>query len=257
MSAFASHVSYGNYHVGWQFLLDVEVPLLHVRPYGLIWNCIDRKREYRHCACTGANACVTAVGTTGARAHASGDVRLRSPHYEGRRTFQRFRIGFVAIGVFEENTVAAADSHLAVALGIPRKTDTRGGVEEMSIQAASIRGRSDINVLECRSRDEGQTPSRSSALHDAVERIAGTSSGVQRSIGIEAWFVTRNPLRGIKVERLPVALAIGSKQAHAQAEIDRKMIRNAPVILEVGLHNFITVVIFYFLVPLRVTRDVT
>ena len=51
-------------------------------------------------------------------------------------TFHALGVGFVAVGVFEEYSVAAAESGLAGPKRIPGETDAGSGVEEMALRAA-------------------------------------------------------------------------------------------------------------------------
>src|SRR5260370_20758785 len=138
MCALAAYIGDREYDMGRQFFLDVQVPLLHVRPQSLVGNRKRRKREDRHGTSATADACVTAAGST-CGAGARLDEGLCGVQNKRGRAFQRFGAAFVAVGVFVENTVAAANGHLAIALGIKREPDARGGGEEMSLQATGLR----------------------------------------------------------------------------------------------------------------------
>ena len=54
------------------------------------------------------------------------DVELGWRLHQRRRALETLRVGLLAIGVLEENSVAAADRHLAIAQRIPRKTQGAG-----------------------------------------------------------------------------------------------------------------------------------
>src|SRR5207244_9362670 len=62
------------------------------------------------------------------------DVKLRCIEREWGRAFERLGVALVAVRVFEENAIAAADSHLAVILGIESEADPRRRVEEMPLE---------------------------------------------------------------------------------------------------------------------------
>src|SRR5262249_31786220 len=109
----ATHIRHRRNDVTRNFLLHAEVPLLHIGPDGLVGNGVHREREQQ----AAADAAIAV------------HVELRSGQYRWWRAFQRLGVAFVAVGMLEEDAVAAADGHLAVALGIPRETDARGGVE--------------------------------------------------------------------------------------------------------------------------------
>ena len=66
---------------------------------------------------------------------ADNDILSRVLH-QRRRAFEEFGVGFAAVGVFEEDAVAAANGGLAVAEGIPGKSKARGRIEQMALQAA-------------------------------------------------------------------------------------------------------------------------
>src|SRR5260370_34581788 len=94
--------------------------------------------------------------------------------------------------MFEEDSVASADGHFAVTLGIPSEAETRSGIEEMSTEATGIRVRPDINVRECRAQDERESATRSDTPHDAIQRIAGTGSRNKPSVKREDRRITRH-----------------------------------------------------------------
>src|SRR5262249_39597078 len=98
------------------------VPLLNVGPDGFAWNGSDGQREEQ----ASADRVVAA------------DVELGSIERERCRTFERFAIRFVAVGVFEEDAVTATNGHLAIALWIPSEADAGSGIEQVAFHAASF-----------------------------------------------------------------------------------------------------------------------
>src|SRR5712664_2427018 len=158
--------------------------------------------------------------------------------------------------MFEEDSVASADGHFAVAFGIPSEAETRSRIEEMSTEATGIGVRPDINGRECRARDEWESASRSSALYDPVQRIAGAGSRIKTSVCLEARRIPRHPRAGVEVEGLLVSLAISAEQAQAQTKIKCQVIVDAPIVLKIRLHDFVAVVILLLCTPLRVTRNI-
>src|SRR5437763_3220540 len=161
--------------------------------------------------------------------------------------------------MFVEDTVPAADGHLAITLGIKRESNPWCWIEEMAFQTASVGGGSNANGGEIRPRHERKCSSLSSALHEAVQRI-GSVPGVlleRAIIEIEYGRVGWVESGRVKVEGLPVALAISSIQADAQAKIQGETFVDAPVVLEVRLHDSVPVVVLLFCGPLLVARDVS
>src|SRR6266404_5334125 len=72
--ALTADISYREYDVRRQLLLDVQVPLLHVRPNSFVGNGEWREREDWHLTCPAADAGIAAVCASAASAHAWGDV---------------------------------------------------------------------------------------------------------------------------------------------------------------------------------------
>src|ERR1700687_5714580 len=123
--------------MGGQFLLYVQVPLLDVRPDSLVRDGNDGKRKEVYQSSPSADAGISAL-SCGASADSTGDVGLRRRKHEWGGALQRFAVAFAAVCGIVEDPVAAADGHLAVAFGIPSEPDTRGGIEKMSLEAASV-----------------------------------------------------------------------------------------------------------------------
>src|SRR5580692_1038311 len=121
MCALTAHIGNRQDEVGRQLFLNVQIPLLHVRPLNLIRNGNDlvQGKDWNWAA-SGTNISIT------------DDIGLRSCQHERWRTFERFAVSFVAVGMLVKDAVAAANGHFAVALGVKRKTDTGRGVEEMT-----------------------------------------------------------------------------------------------------------------------------
>src|SRR5690349_9029271 len=136
--------------------------------------------------------------------------------------------------MLEENTVTAADGHLAITLGIKREPDTRRGVEQVPRETASIRGRADTNRWEIGSRHERQGPSRSATLDEAVQRIACILRILHKraiTAGVERGLMAYNESARIEIKGLPVPLAVSPKQTHAHAKIEGETFVDAPVVL--------------------------
>src|SRR5579859_4663036 len=117
-----------------QFMLDIEVPLLHVRPHSLAGNGERIQGEQRSSADAGI-----ATGRSGAACWTCcANIRLRRSEDQRRGAFEGLGVAFVAVSVFEEDAVTAANRGLAVTLRVKRKADARSGVEEMAFEAAVI-----------------------------------------------------------------------------------------------------------------------
>src|SRR2546421_5044124 len=145
MRTFASDVSGRQHKVVRQFFLDVQVPLLNVRPNGFVRNGNNRKWKEWNRSTIRTDARVAAIRPSGASVKPHSDVGLRRGKNERWGAFQRFGVAFVAVGMFVEDTVAAADGHLAVSLGIKRESDPWCRIEEVAFQAACVGGRSNAN----------------------------------------------------------------------------------------------------------------
>src|SRR5579859_8001973 len=154
MSSFAADIGGGQDDVRREFLLQAQVPLLHVWPNHFIRNGIKGQREDRYGAGTSANAGVSASGAGRAGAYTTRDIGLRSAHHQRRGAFQRFTVGLVTISVLVKNSIAAADGHLAVAFRIPGKANTRSGIKQVALEATSVGVGPDGNSWERRTRDE-------------------------------------------------------------------------------------------------------
>ena len=114
MRAFAAHIGHGHDRFLHDLALDVDIPLLHIRPDGLRRNRRDAQRK-RH-------AGAADVGVTG-------DVVLRRAQHQGRAAFQRLRVSFVAVGVLVEYAIAAANGRFAIAERVEGETDAGRGIE--------------------------------------------------------------------------------------------------------------------------------
>src|SRR5207248_1203318 len=88
-----------------EFVLHVQMPLLDIGPLGLGGNGNEAEWEER--------------AGTAAQAGISNDVVLHWRQSQRRRVFQRFRIGFVAVGVLPKDAVAATDGRFPIAKRIP------------------------------------------------------------------------------------------------------------------------------------------
>ena len=97
--------------------------------------------------------------------------------------------------MFEEDTVAPANSRLAISFRIPCKSDSWRRVEQMTLHAA-----------------HGYAGGHATP-DDAVEQVAGNRSiRVDRSLA-------ENVFRRIKIAGLIFLLSVGAKQAYSQAEV--------------------------------------
>src|SRR5438067_382292 len=82
------------------------------------------------------------------------------------------------VGKLKEDAVAAANGHFAVALGIPGKTNSRGRVEQVPLEAACLSRRAYRCAGErvrYKAGNKGD-PAGAAALNDAVEGITGAGN---------------------------------------------------------------------------------
>src|SRR5260370_2041254 len=160
MRPFTPHIGDCAHDVRRELLLDVQVPLLHVRPDCFVGDRCHSEWEQQTAACTN-------IGV-------ANHVELRGSEHEWWRAFERFRISFIAVGVLEEDSITTADSHFSVALRIKGEPNSRRGIEEVPLQAARLRGWSDAGgwereepmALACRSSPPFAT------LEDVGERVS-------------------------------------------------------------------------------------
>src|SRR5580765_9106464 len=104
-----------------QFLLHVQVPLLHVRPIGPVWN----------------RVWVYGEGETSADIGIALHVALIGDQHERRSALlQHFGVGFVPVFVLKEYSVSAAYGHFSIALRIKGKADTGRGIHVLVLEAA-------------------------------------------------------------------------------------------------------------------------
>src|SRR5882724_9719288 len=128
-------------------MLYVKMPLLDIRPYGFVRDRNHRQR--RSCACwLGSDTGVAYFVGHGSGLHCGTCGR-----------FQRFGSGFVAVGMFEENSVASANGCLPTAGRVPGEADARCRIEQMAFHTTV--------------RDTF----RDAALHDPVESISNNQIG--------------------------------------------------------------------------------
>src|SRR5579864_3756895 len=124
-----------------KFPLDIQMPLLHVRPNRPIDNdawrfVVDERRGERT---TAADASVPCRVGGRARTKARGNVGLAGCEHSGGRTFKRLSIGFVSVAVLEEDAISAANGHLSITVWIPGESDARRRIEQMPLLAARKR----------------------------------------------------------------------------------------------------------------------
>src|ERR1700693_937623 len=96
-----------------EFVLDIHVILLDVRPQALRVNGVETERE----RAAGAN-----VGVTG-------NVGLSRVEHEWWRGLQCLNVLLIAVAMLEEDSVSATHRPLAIALGVPGKAKPGSGVE--------------------------------------------------------------------------------------------------------------------------------
>src|SRR5258706_7672623 len=159
MRAFASYIGRCEHYVAGHLSLHIEMPLLYVRPDGFIRNGGHAQREKWN-----RSACASDV-------RIARHFKLRCVEGEGSRTFEGFGFAFVAVGVLEENAVAAPNGHLAVTLRVKRESDARRGIEKVPLHASWVRGTTHTGIGEAVHRER---PAFASTLDNAVERIAGS-----------------------------------------------------------------------------------
>ena len=58
MSAFAAHVREGRNHMLWQFMLNIEIVLLNIRPSTLSIDGVESQRESQNLTTPGTDICV-------------------------------------------------------------------------------------------------------------------------------------------------------------------------------------------------------
>src|ERR1700682_531049 len=163
--------------------------------------------------------------------------------------------------MLEENTVPTSNGHFAIALGVPGKTNARRRIEQMPLQTTRVRRRPDAGGrerCECRLRNSGSS-AWTAALDDSIERIPGSSN--KRSVRGAAARVNCRRVGSVKgalleVIGLAVTLAVGTKEAEPQPEIQSKFLGHPPVVLEIRLYDPVTVVILNLQIGLLVLRDI-
>ena len=128
--------------------------------------------------------------------------------------------GLVAVGVFEKYSVTAANRSFTIAHRVPGKTDARGRIKEMTRRTT------------CRNTSDA-------ALDQPICSISQNCSvtGVERRRSLHI-------LSGIKIECLQLRIGNSSVQADSQAQVQRQMWRDSPVVLKVGLEDFVAQIIF-------------
>ncbi len=122
-------------------MLHVEVPLLHVGPDGFIG-----QRDELQWSSAGSASSWKPIRARSSRLLYPAMLRMLVMGVVLLSYSKRFRIGLVAVGVLEEDSVAAANGPLAVALWIKGKSDARRGIEPFIFQAAGRNARRDAAV---------------------------------------------------------------------------------------------------------------
>src|SRR6266849_4564503 len=121
MRTLTAHVRHGGDSVSYDFVLQIQVPLLYVWPYSFGRNCCHTERELSLRLATSRVAGYI--------------VPLRSVR-QRRRILQRLGVALITVGVLEEDAVPAADCSLAISPWVIRKTDAGSGIEQVTFHAA-------------------------------------------------------------------------------------------------------------------------
>src|SRR5580692_89920 len=193
-------------HVFRNIVLHIKVPLLHVGPHGLV----GKGNEGKWCrAATKKRWSNLGVPRN---VYNTGRLSLKTV------LLKRFGIGFVSIGMLEEDSVSTPYGPPSIALRVPRKADARRRVEPVVRHAA------------------GRDPRRDAAIDPAVVRIAcndiRASRRIQRYTACALYVAGR-----IKIPGKIILFGVVSKKAQAQAKVQRQPRGGVPVILEVGLKD--------------------
>ena len=206
MRTLAADIRHGHYGAGHDLTLHIEIPLLHVRPDSLSWNGIHTERK--------CNSTPTDIGV-------ADDVVLRGVEHQRRAALQRFRVAFVAIGVFEEDSVSATNCSFAVAEGIVRETDAWRGIEEMAFHATGG------NTAGAALYQASETDFRYSVRLPQLDRLPNRR---HRSSA---------PKPNCKPPDRNCRLALISRDrcqtANAKSQVEREFLGHAPIILDVRL----------------------
>src|SRR5207245_6702931 len=103
----------------------------------------------------------------------------------------------------------------------------------------------------------GTGSSRAAALHESNERVA--SAGNETAItGDRGSSVGSSVVdRRFKIERSLGDVPVGAEETEAQAKIQRQSFVDAPVVLEIGLEDFVAVVVLHDGAGLRIGRNVS
>ena len=203
-------------------MLDIQVPLLHIRPSGFARNRGNRQRRRASAKQAGIEV-VIAGDVHHARGLGLDVIRL-----------EQVGIRFIAVGVLEENAVTTPDGPFPVALRIEGKPNARRGVEPVVCHAARGNAR------------------RHSTVDPPVVRIAGDES----CRGIHAagsWHVKPR----IEIVGQVIQLPISSKETDPQSQVEGQAPADMPVILNIGFVNVIEVVQFELGLLLSEAADIT
>src|ERR1700675_1109476 len=134
MCTLAADIRNGRNSVSQNLVLNVKVPLLHVRPDRLIGNRDHLERGRAYGSRLHRTRTRSLWNNLAIRTHGLGD--RGSLHRRTGSRLQRLRIRLVAVAVFEEHTITTANGGFAIALGIPSKADTRGRIEKVTLHTA-------------------------------------------------------------------------------------------------------------------------
>src|SRR5450755_4483997 len=114
MRSLAADICHGHYRFLGDLTLDIEIPLLHVRPDRLGGNGRHSQRE-----------CHAAAPNVGV----AGDVILRRADYIRRAAFQRLGVAFIPVGVLKEDAVTGSNRRSPISKRVEGEAYARRGVE--------------------------------------------------------------------------------------------------------------------------------
>ena len=229
----ASDIGHRDQRVACDFALNIEMPLLHVGPLSFggdgceLTGASAQREEFRCSVGAAADAGVAA------------DIGLQRRNDQRRIAFERFGVGIVAVGMLEKNSIAGADSHLAVAPGIEGKANARRGIEQVPAHAT---GMNSVAPAMHHAGQGGNTLPRSEDQRAIVQRDRWRNRGI---VG-----------RGLEVVSLAFGFVITAHQADAHAEIQREPPADVPIILQIRLKNFVAIVVFDVLIGLGKIGDI-
>src|ERR1700674_1371872 len=220
MDSRAADIRQRCHRVSGDVVLNVQMPLLHIGPDRFVGNGNETQGRGGCSQSRWVDICVTYCVEEGSSLR-EGGVLLQLPG-----------VGFALVGVFVEDAISAPNGPLSVALGIESEPNTRSRVKEMSLHAS-------VGDSCC-----------DSALNPTVVRIASDEVRGVRTAG------ARNVMTRIEVPGAVVDLTVRTVKAHAQTQVEGQALGGVPVVLEIWLEDFVSVVGFDSRFFLLKDRDV-